>query len=294
MYHDHDATFGCNAEAMKAKDLYKVETLDSRFIPAEQKPLPDAKPSKWNTPEYYVYCLFFLTIPPLMFKSVYDVSQPSHQNYARFESLLSDGWIPGRKVDNSDTQYRGFRDNIPYMAILVVLHPLLRRAYERLITPPSLLHANGETSSKPSHDAATNARLDSRVRFDLTFAILFIIALHGVSAFKILILLYINFQIATAFPRNLVGISTWTFNIAVLFANELCHGYPLASIIPSGAFLDSYGGLIPRWEVLFNFTVLRLIAYNFDYVWMLDQREASPVEVHLSVERCFPIAWTYR
>lgn len=274
---------------MKAKDLYKVETLDSRFITVgeiEQKPLPDAKSSKWNTPEYYVYYLFFLTIPPLMFKSVYDVSQPSHPNYARFEPLLSDGWIPGRKVDNSDTQYRGFRDNIPYMAILVILHPLLRRAYERLTTKTSTLRLNGDTRSKSSQDAEANARLDSRIRFDLTFAVIFILALHGVSAFKVLLLIYINFQLATALPRNLVGMATWTFNIAVLFANELWHGYPLASIIPAGAFLDSYGGLIPRWEVLFNFTVLRLIAYNFDYVWMLDQHEASPVEVFLPVGYC--------
>jgi hypothetical protein len=34
-------------------------------------------------------------------------------------------------VDNSDAQYRGFRENIPYMGMVVVLHPILRRVYER-------------------------------------------------------------------------------------------------------------------------------------------------------------------
>ena len=89
-----------HAATMKVTSLYKVETLDTRFLPKDDKPLPDAQPSKWNTPEYYIYYLFFLTIPPLMFKAVYDVSKPEHPNYPRYEHLLEPGWIPGRKVDN--------------------------------------------------------------------------------------------------------------------------------------------------------------------------------------------------
>jgi hypothetical protein len=112
--------------------LYKAETLDTRFASKTGQKLPDAKPSKWNTPEYYFYYLCFLIIPFFMVKSVYDVSGPWHSSYKHYESLLEPGWIPGRKVDNSDAQYRGFRENIPYMALVVVLHPLLRRAYESL------------------------------------------------------------------------------------------------------------------------------------------------------------------
>lgn len=111
--------------------LYKAETLDTRFASKTGQRLPDAQPSKWNTPEYYFYYLCLLTIPPLMVKSVYDVSGPWHSSYKHYESLLEPGWIPGRKVDNSDAQYSGFRDNIPYMALVLVLHPLLRKVYER-------------------------------------------------------------------------------------------------------------------------------------------------------------------
>ena len=111
--------------------LYKAETLDTRFAPKTGQRLPDAQPSKWNTPEYYLYYLCFLTIPALMVKSVYDVSGPWHASYKQYEHLLEPGWIPGRKVDNSDAQYRGFRENIPYMGMVVVLHPILRRVYER-------------------------------------------------------------------------------------------------------------------------------------------------------------------
>ena len=92
---------------------------------------------------------------------------------------------------------------------------------------------------------------------------------------------------------------TWIFNIGILFANELGKGYPYGDIANTvlhrqasaesaiehdskgnwGAVLDSYGGLIPRWEILFNVTVLRLISFNFDYLWSLQRGTSSPVEV---------------
>ena len=78
---------------MRLRDLFKVETLDVRFGSKTSPPgtaVADARPSKWNTPEFYVYYVFFLTIPALMFKSVYDVSQPAHPGYQKFENLLDD------------------------------------------------------------------------------------------------------------------------------------------------------------------------------------------------------------
>ncbi|KAK5114723.1 hypothetical protein LTR62_002297 [Meristemomyces frigidus] len=275
---------------MRLRDLYKVETLDVRFAPKDPttttttptKPLPAAHPSKWRTKEYYLYYACFLTIPILMFKAVYDVSQPTHPGYAKFHHLLSQGWIPGRKVDNSDEQYQGFRDHFPYMVCLLVGHPLLRRGWELVV----------------GKDGATtvDARLQRRLSFDLVFAIFFIVVLHGVSALKILLILWLNYQIATALPKQYVTASTWTFNIAVLFANELCRGYRFADLLvvtlppqaqapetefnaDLGRWIDSFGGLVPRWEVLFNITVLRLIAFNLDHLWMLDRQASSPLEV---------------
>lgn len=111
-----------------------------------------------------------------------------------------------------------------------------------------------------------------------------------------LVILWINYQIATTLPKQYVTLSTWAFNIGILFANELCQGYQFANVaayvLPPqttsvgnkpegnwGAWLDSYGGLIPRWEILFNITVLRLIAFNLDHLWSLDRRASSPLEV---------------
>lgn len=91
------------------RKIYCLDTLDTRFsIPANVPPkhantelqeipsipnsseervsnsrpdgaptqsLPDARPSLWNTWEFYSYYFVFITCVPLMFKAVYDVSQ---------------------------------------------------------------------------------------------------------------------------------------------------------------------------------------------------------------------------
>ena len=235
-----------------------------------------------------------------MIKSVYDVSKPDHPGYAKYEPLLSPGWIPRRKVDNSDQQYRGFRDNIPYMTLLLVVHPLLRRTYEAFWSSKhDLKQANGTKHREDTVVTQTaNARMESRIRFDVAFATVFLPALHGISALKVFLIIYVNYQIATRLPKQYVSITTWTFNVGILFANELCRGYPLANVaaflLPQqttsaneksgvqgnwGTRLDSYGGLIPRWEVLFNITVLRMIAFNFDYLWASNRGSSSPIEV---------------
>lgn len=115
------------------RQLYSLDTLDTRFTAsantplkaaADSRPSKDARansvannaaPSKWGTLEFYVYYVVFLFAIPWMFKSVIEVSQgrvpslggdgrklihvlESHPTYATYANLLSDGWIFGRKV----------------------------------------------------------------------------------------------------------------------------------------------------------------------------------------------------
>jgi hypothetical protein len=139
-----------------------------------------------------------------------------------------------------------------------------------------------------------DARLEQRASFDFGFALIFLCAMHGFSAFKVLIILYVNHKIGTQLPRKYIPWFTWIFNIGILFANELSDGYkfakaaaylaPLESesgLIHSwGVWLDSYSGIMRRWEILFNITVLRLISFNMDYYFSLDRsRAGSPIEV---------------
>jgi hypothetical protein len=137
--------------------------------------------------------------------------------------------------------------------------------------------------------------LEQRASFDFGFALIFLVALHGFSAIKVLTILFANYCIATRLPRKYAPAATWIFNVSTLFANELSEGYkyakmaayisPIAvdgaetSLHSWGSWLDSYGGIMSRWEILFNLTVLRLISFNLDYYWSLDRRGGSPIEV---------------
>ena len=245
-----------------------------------------------------------------MSDTVIDVQRiASDPEYHKFAPLLTPGWIPGRMVDNSDDQYASFRDNVPYLFIVMTLHPLLRRFYDAVCSPvggasDSELKRtpNGGTSPIESEYTRAERRLKQRTSFDAGFSILFLIALHGFAAPKVLIILYINYTIATQLKKEYVPTATWIFNIGILFANEMGKGYPYSNIariiLPWsassnisvetdsnsnwGTVLDTYGGLIPRWEILFNVTVLRLISFNFDYYWSLNRSGGSPIEV------CFP------
>ncbi|KAI0383503.1 MBOAT-domain-containing protein [Hypomontagnella monticulosa] len=295
------------------RKIYDLDTLDTRFTNSSSTPYKtviesrnDAaaskeraakwnnrgNPSRWNTPEFYLYYIYLGIVIPYMFYIAYDASRTTDPKYRRYEHLLAPGWIPGRKIDVSDSQYGTFRKNIPYMAMLLMFHPLLRRVYNTIIYP---LKATGQ--SRPTPEEA-DARLNQRASFDFGFALIYLVALHGVSAAKVLLILYLNYQVATAIPRKYVPAATWIFNIGMLFSNELCKGYKFgamatwiagtpvqgslldsgSSLVSWGRWLDSYGGLMGRWEILFNITVLRLISFNLDYYWSLDRRSYSPVE----------------
>lgn len=113
-----------------------------------------------------------------------------------------------------------------------------------------------------------------------------------------MVILYLNYKIAKDLPRKYVPAATWIFCIGTLFANEFCGGYPFERIVTFwttardgvgqdsiliqwARSLDDFGGLMPRWEVLFKITILRLISFNMDYYWSLDFPATSPIEVSL-------------
>jgi D-alanyl-lipoteichoic acid acyltransferase DltB (MBOAT superfamily) len=76
-------------------------------------------------------------------------------------------------------------------------------------------------------------------------------------------------------------IFTWIFNLAILFSNEYYDGYRYAAIGKSYEWMDEYPGVISRWHILFNFTMLRLISFNVDYFWACNEKIKK--EHHASV-----------
>ena len=176
--------------------------------------------------------------------------------------------------DNSDAQYRSFRGNVPVLTALVALFLGVKIVYTQI-----------SRRGSPRRD---NLYL---IPFLVTFSFLFLMGLHGTSIVKVLIILSINYLIATLSGASKAGpVLTWVFNMAILFANETYSGYKFASVHPSLALLvslfdttevyvvdgdsgmcelcqDSIQGVYPRWYISFNITMLRLVSFNMDYYW---------------------------
>lgn len=149
--------------------------------------------------------------------------------------------------------------------------------------------------SPPKTDPSS--RLAHRIRYDLFFAFCFLVGVHGFNTIKILLILILNYVLAKRLggTRGL-GVVTWAFNVGVLFLNEWYDGYRFGDIHdiaaplvpPHSPFVlvlplfivgcrgvvafetnekDAFGGVMHRWQILFNITTLRLISFNFDYHW---------------------------
>jgi D-alanyl-lipoteichoic acid acyltransferase DltB (MBOAT superfamily) len=177
----------------------------------------------------------------------------SHPNYHLYEDLLSDGWLFGRKVDNSDAQYGQFRDNIPKLLPLVLLHLALNKANRSFHWIQSNLH------------------------FSLITSLLTVFLFHGSSTFKIIFIITASFSIGHYCKGSKWNpILTWCFNLLVLFINEYYDGYQFTRMFGQGfQWLDNWEGFQARWHILFNFAMLRLVSFNMDYYWACASKDTN-------------------
>lgn len=244
--------------------LFSQESLDLRLAPpkdpAKVKRIASLVPAqlRWRTMEFRFYILVFIVVIPLMLKQGFDVSRSDHPNYPLFAPLLSDGWLFGRKVDNSDTQYRFFRDSFWLLVGLAISHIVIKRVCLTFLGV-------------------------SKTLFDMVFGLVFLCAAHGFNASKIL------FHVLTCYGvvRGIVGLDQkhsksgidthnyrkialaflWIYGIGALYVNDRFRDLKTFSCISERlAWMDEVRGLIPRWDVFYNFTLLRTISYNVDYL----------------------------
>ncbi|KAF9194850.1 glycerol transporter [Haplosporangium sp. Z 767] len=124
-----------------------------------------------------------------------------------------------------------------------------------------------------------------RAYFFLAFSLLYLYVMHGNSILKIAVIVSINYLIAkSGRDKRWMPIVTWLFNLGVLFMNEAYRGYNFADLHESLAWLDDNRGMRNRWDVHFNFTMLRLVSFNLDYFWSfraprdmyLEDRDKTP------------------
>ncbi|KAH7059336.1 MBOAT-domain-containing protein [Linnemannia elongata] len=234
-------------------------TKEQQASSGYQKRVQDrsTNPSLFNTKEFYLYYLVFITCVPYMFKTAHDASAEYNPNYEKFKDLLSDGWF-GYKMDNSDEQYANFRNNLPILAAVICIYLPLSHLYKRLLVPV--------TPIKSPHQPLY------RAYFFVAFSFIYIYFMHGNSLLKIGAIVTMNYAIAKiGGSSRLMPALTWIFNLAILFLNETYRGYNFTDFHSSLAWLDNNRGMNSRWDVTFNFTMLRLVSFNLDYYWSLRQ-----------------------
>lgn len=234
-----------------------VFTLDILDGQTRKKDPQKALTLRWSTLEFYAYYLVFLICVPLMFKAVIEISSPDHPNYLLYEELLDNGIVGGRKVDNSDTQYASFRNQIPTLFLVLGGHQGLRYIFDTVVQSP---------------------RKERRIRFDFLFGMIFLFVIHGTGAIKLLIISSLSYTIASLGRASILNpVLTWLTVIGLLFTNEWYQGYKFSALHPVLADLDAWSGLLDRWHIHFNITALRLISYNLDFYWSIK----SPVKLEV-------------
>ncbi|KAL1739025.1 MBOAT, membrane-bound O-acyltransferase family-domain-containing protein [Schizophyllum fasciatum] len=230
-------------------------------IPSSERRVSQERlaPPRWRSTEFLCYYVAAVFVLPLMAYIPTRLSHPWHPNYILYEYRLSPGWIAGRKIDNSDAQYRSFRDNVPHLTAATLLFAVLKVLWARLIPRKG----EGDMSLIP---------------FRLVLSLIMVFVLHGTSTLKILLILSANYYLAKTCRGSRLGpVLTWIFNVAVLFLNDHYNGYRYGEILPSLHILDSYDGLYPRWHISYNITMLRIISYNMDLHWASTGAESSQV-----------------
>lgn len=227
--------------------LFSLGALDQRLARRSDAVAAKASRSLWNTWEFWIYGIIHLVTIPIMLKTAHEAaSSQNSNNFAKFSHLLSRDWL-GYLVDNSDLQYRGFRDNFLLLLGLVSIHKVVRH-----FVPIQ------------------------RVQLDFWFGILVVIGLHNIGGFlKILAILSVNYQIAH--NLSLSPLALWIFGIGILFSNEYFRGYPVSGMIDSLGWLE--GGILRNWEVFFKCTMMRMLSYSFDYRQAVQKIPLSPSDV---------------
>ena len=91
-----------------------------------------------------------------------------------------------------------------------------------------------------------------RVEFICLFNLLLVGLLHGMNALLLVSIVLVNF-ITTKFVQVRPKLVSWIFNLVSLF------------LVHHSGFSFNYSGLFPRWNILYNLTMLRLLSFSLDY-----------------------------
>ncbi|KAI3990208.1 hypothetical protein MKX01_029186 [Papaver californicum] len=160
---------------------------------------------------------------------------------------LRHGWISNRLNDVSDSQWRNFRGNLPILTLVFGLFVLLAN------TSRALFCLKGKGMSVV-----------------WTFvSFIYLLYLHGACVIFIVSIASLNYLLVKMLAKlRYFPWVLWVFNVFFLLCNRVYEGYSFTTIGQHWAFLDNYRGNF-RWHICFNFVVLRMISFGYDYYWAL-------------------------
>ncbi|PIN08206.1 Acyltransferase [Handroanthus impetiginosus] len=215
------------------------------------------KGSSWQQKE-----LIFLVLYAVVFYTVVirRSLQLSHDHYAKLYGLRP-GWIAGRLNDVSDAQWRNFRGNLPILTMVFGIFTLVANVLKASFS----LKAKGMS-----------------LIWNL-ISLAYLSYLHGACIIFVIIIASANFLLVKIFGRTkYFSLLLWIFNLSFLICNRIYEGYQFSSIGEHWATLDNFRGTF-RWHICFNFVVLRMISFGYDYHWA-DQYNRFDQKKH--IQRC--------
>ncbi|KAI8851094.1 MBOAT, membrane-bound O-acyltransferase family-domain-containing protein [Chytridium lagenaria] len=247
---------------------------------------PPLSTPRWWTAEFMVYFAIIIGVLWWMTAVALDMGSPSFPNYEAYSFHLEPGWLFGRHIDNSDLQYRGFRDKIPILLALAIGHVAIGRVLRAI-----LAEERGATGSKGSRKRGEIAS-----KISLTSSLIVMMVLHGAGIIKMLVMLALPYVVTRRLTEMTARLQkqhysptqsqsgtswlvsapslpygpavVWAWGIFALFANSYYGG-------------DQWKGMMPRWYNSFNFQVLHMISYSMDHYWAIQSSPGMQAdEVH--------------
>ncbi|KAI9481809.1 glycerol transporter [Coemansia sp. RSA 989] len=229
---------------------------------SRQRKMRVPSPSLLYTTEFKLYYLLYLTVAPHMAYTMYQASSPTRSSYAEYENELSEGWMLGRKVDLSDGQWDTFRSNLLKFTMAMLGFVVLNRVARTLIPAKKSIYG-----------------VLPQLWLTCVFGTLFIMVLSGASIVFIAGLAWGNYFLAKRCAgRRWAPAVFWTYNMLMLFANEHYRGYSFESIAAPLAWLDEWRGILRRWDIMFNLSMLRMVSFAMDYHWRIQQEQKAGAE----------------
>ncbi|EOY11796.1 hypothetical protein SCA6_003404 [Theobroma cacao] len=187
-----------------------------------------------------------------------------HLSRHHFSKLygLRGGWLfPPRLNDVSDAQWRNFRANLPLLTLVFGVFTML-----------------ANISRQCFHFRARGMSI-----VWLFLSLIYLSYLHGACVVFILLIASANFLLVKIFAKaKYFPLVLWTFNLFFLFCNRVYQGYSFSKFGQRWTYLDNFRGTF-RWHICFNFVVLRMISFGYDYHWA---HQDSRFDQEKHIQRC--------